>query len=101
MSFNYDVTHFQEVLINIKNTQEMQKDYKSLKKELEEIKKENIKLMNSCNNFIIHGQSLVNNGYLSFGKEPYMCYKCKEIYEGDDIICPESHNYEYTCIECV
>ena len=42
MSFNYDVKHFQEVLINIKNTQEMQKDYKNLKKELEEIKKEQI-----------------------------------------------------------
>lgn len=68
-SILFDINHLQEVLINIKKAQEMEKEINKLKKEIEILKDNNYNLEGK---YIKYCQDLVNYGLLEMGKEPYL-----------------------------
>ena len=92
----YDVKHFQEVLINVKKSQYLEEYIKKLEKENTELKKENNRIIKQ---FVCFGQDLVNLGELQIDREPYFCYHCRNVYDGDYIIHGELIE-ETICFDC-
>ena len=97
---SYNVNHFQEVLINIKKVETLEKKLKKLEDENNELKLEKNHLESCFTGFC---QNLVNDELLEIGKEPYACEQCKKVVSGDLIkysYTSESMYIKYICINC-
>lgn len=76
---NYNINHLQEIMINMKKLEMMEKKIKDLEKEKEKLiyEKEEIKKQFTC-----FSQDLVNQDFLEIDNEPYYCECCKRVVSG-------------------
>lgn len=74
----------------------MEEYVKNLEEENRSLKKENTKIIKQ---FTLFGQDLVNLGELHIGREPYLCYQCCTVHEGDFIKHAEFLE-DITCLYC-
>ena len=98
--FSYNVNHLQEVLINIKKVETLEKKLKKLEDENNELKLEKNNLESRFTSFC---QDLVNSDFLEIGKEPYACEQCKKVVPGDLIkysYMSEAWYVKYICVNC-
>ena len=97
-TISYNISHFQEVLINIKKYQNMEKELKKRQNEKTYYEKKYKELEKKM---IEYCQTLVNEEYLEYGKEPYLCKVCQNLVEGDNMnFIQENDTSIYICKHC-